>query len=79
MPMLSPRCPVHVGKPMNLSDEILAKTYSGRRRVTGYRYRCPVPSCPRCEVVMLKTQEVSDLAKTRHWPKTIKRLGYPRQ
>jgi hypothetical protein len=64
---------------MILASEILSKNFKGKKLVKGFRYRCPVPSCARCEVIMIKTEEVSDFATDHHWPRTIKKLGYPRQ
>jgi len=46
-----PRCPLHVAVRMSLVEEIVKTSWAGKKRLVGWRFRCAVPGCPRCEVI----------------------------
>jgi hypothetical protein len=61
----APCCPAHVGKAMQLVGTIDRTIYSGKKKVTGHRFRCPVQKCPFVETVLLPVAEVKPASKKR--------------
>ena len=61
----TPKCPAHLGTSMELVGTIDRTIYSGKRKVSGYRFRCPVQSCPFVETVLLAEVENKPVPKKR--------------
>jgi hypothetical protein len=53
----APRCPLHVAIRMTLVEEIIKTSFAGRKRLLGWRFRCPVEKCPRVETIQVEEPE----------------------
>lgn len=49
----APKCPTHIGRPMQRVGEISRDAWAGKKKVLGFRYRCSVPGCPMCETILI--------------------------
>jgi hypothetical protein len=59
---------------MRLVGTIDRTIYSGKKKVSGYRYRCLVEKCPYCQTVLLVVEEKP---VQREFPKEIKQSSWP--
>jgi hypothetical protein len=48
----TPRCPLHVGRPMALQSEPAVKKYGRVQQSIWNRWRCNVPGCPQVETTV---------------------------
>jgi hypothetical protein len=68
----SPRCSVHVSRPMEYIGEASTLSWAGKKKVLGHRYRCAVEKCPCVETTLIPEPEPPPV-KSPQMPRAMKK------